>query len=191
MTDTRHVPKPDWVSQVDTAPAFDLDVDALLRAGEFPLTIVQDHLADLGADGGGVLRSSFDPSPLIRALERGGYDCWTSEDCTGKTILRVRRAAADEGGIRPSETLDSDEGERFWLEGEELHMDVRQMPPPMPMIAILEFLDSGAHEGAVFVHTPHFPVHLLPELEERHVQWQLVTDQPNESILRLTRDTLS
>lgn len=188
MTDMRPADKPDWVSQVDTAPAFDLDADALLRAGEFPLTIIQDHLSAMGPGHGGLLRSTFDPSPLVRAIEQSGYECWLSEDCQGHTILRIWHGSPGgvQGNMAPGAAVQ--EEERFWLEGGKLHMDVRNMPPPMPMIAVLQFLDSGAHDGDLYIHTPHFPVHLLPELEERHVHWQMIADQPQETILRLSRD---
>lgn len=187
MTDIYPSDKPDWVDFVDAKPAFDLDADALLRAGEFPLTVIEDRLASVGPQHGGVLRATFDPSPLVRAIEKSGYACWQSKDCSGGIVLRVWRGSNNDRPEGQAHCQAVDEEERFWLDEGRLHMDVRHLPPPAPMIAILEFLDSGAHDGDLYIHTPHFPVHLLPELEERDVHWQMIEDGPEGTELRLTK----
>ena len=52
-----------------------LDADALLAAGETPLTRVTQALRD---DPDGIVRlvSSFEPTPLIEALEKAGHRVW-------------------------------------------------------------------------------------------------------------------
>lgn len=189
MNDMRFTDKPDWVRLVDANPAFDLNADALLKAGAFPLAAVQDEVAHLESHNGGILRATFDPTPLIRAMEQSGFDCWSSQDCEGTVILRIWRPDRD-AALTIAEPEDDSDG-RFWLVGEDLHLDVRHLPPPMPMVAILQFLDSGAHEDDLVVHTPQFPVHLMPELEERAIHWTVLDDQPGETIIRLSKDPAS
>lgn len=81
-------------------------------------------------------------------------------------------------------------GRRFWFDAQGLHLDVRDLTPPAPMIEALRLLaalrdDQG---DGVLLHTPHLPMHLLPELEERGWAWEvLVADGPDGALLRLER----
>jgi hypothetical protein len=49
-----------------------------------------------------------------------------------------------------------------------IHIDVRGLNPPEPMIAILQMIDSGQADGAALIaHLDREPIFLYPELEDR------------------------
>lgn len=59
-----------------------------------------------------------------------------------------------------------DAGSRIWQNADGVHIDVRGLSPPEPMIAILQLLDSGG-TAAVIAHLDREPIFLYPELDER------------------------
>ena len=60
-------------------------------------------------------------------------------------------------------------------------------PYPPPAAAILQAIKKDGGDS-ILLHTPQFPVPLLPELEERGWAWEDVADTPEGSILRLSRE---
>ena len=48
-----------------------------------------------------------------------------------------------------------------------MHLDVRGLEPPEPMVAILRLIDGGEIENVLIVHLDREPVFLYPELDER------------------------
>jgi hypothetical protein len=48
-----------------------------------------------------------------------------------------------------------------------MHLDVRGLEPPEPMVAILRLIDGGEVENVLIAHLDREPVFLYPELDER------------------------
>lgn len=183
MTDMLQVHEPGWVKQVDATPAFDLDADRLLQTGEYPLSVFQLRASALKPLSGGVLRSTFDPTPLERAMRDGGFECWQTEGPNGEYRLRIwRRSTA---AVSEAQKKMKQPSGCFWCAHDGLHLDVRHLPAPMPMIAIFQFLDSRAQNSDIIIHLHEFPMHLLPELGRRHINWQVISEEPGETVLRL------
>ena len=80
---------PDWVDVARVAQT--LDAEALLDAGEVPLTVVNARASALGP--GELLRiaSGFRPVPLVEALGRQGYRCFVRETGPGRFETFVAR----------------------------------------------------------------------------------------------------
>jgi len=74
-----------------------------------------------------------------------------------------------------------------WREADALHIDVRGMTPPGPLVAILRLVDSLAEPVPVIVHHDRHPQLLFPELAERGWVAEVVAGDPGEVRLRLTR----
>ena len=75
---------------------------------------------------------------------------------------------------------------KHWFEDDGLHIDVRELPPPEPMVAILGQLDRADQSGPVIVHHNREPVYLYPELAERGWVCTIVPGETNEVRLLLT-----
>lgn len=56
---------------------------------------------------------------------------------------------------------------RKWTTPEAVHIDVRGLDPPGPMVAILRLIDSGEVDAVIIAHLDREPVFLYPELHER------------------------
>lgn len=64
--------------------------------------------------------------------------------------------------------------ERIWRTEEALHVDVRGLEPPGPMIAILRLIDGDQVDGALIAHLDREPIFLYPELHERGWAYELL-----------------
>ncbi len=75
---------PEWVDQ--TRVVARIDADALLAAGQVPLTHLHPILRQ-SAGGIVCVTSTFRPAPLVEALERAGNATWTEQ--TGASSFRL------------------------------------------------------------------------------------------------------
>lgn len=80
-------------------------------------------------------------------------------------------------------------GSRTWRTADAIHIDVRGLQPPEPMIAILRLIDSGTVGDVLVAHLDREPIFLYPELDERGWNHAVADFSPSEGevILRLTR----
>lgn len=78
---------------------------------------------------------------------------------------------------------------RRWRDAEGEHIDVRGLPPPQPLVAILRLvMEQGSGGVAVIVHHDRDPVLLYPELAERGWVAEPLAADPGEVRLRLRPD---
>jgi len=76
---------------------------------------------------------------------------------------------------------------REWADDDGSHIDVRGLPPPEPMVAILSLLERDIAGDRVIVHHDRDPIFLYPELAERGWSHQRVPGEAGEVRLVLTR----
>ena len=81
----------------------------------------------------------------------------------------------------------TDNGAKVWRAGDGVHIDVRGLERPGPMIAILSLIDGSGHEGVVVAHLDREPVFLYPELAERGWSHALVPGEADEVRLVLSK----
>lgn len=60
-----------------------------------------------------------------------------------------------------------DDGSRVWLTPDALHVDVRGLEPPEPMVEILRLIDGEVVDGVLVAHLDREPIFLYPELDDR------------------------
>jgi hypothetical protein len=77
--------------------------------------------------------------------------------------------------------------QRRWVEDDGVHIDVRGLPPPEPLVAILALVRDVADATAVIVHHDRDPKLLYPELAEIGWAAQAIEGEPGEVRLRLSR----
>jgi hypothetical protein len=80
-----------------------------------------------------------------------------------------------------------DHPSRRWVEPDGIHIDVRGLPPPQPIVRILALVESIRDATRVVVHHERDPQFLYPELAE--LGWSAVRiDAPRGEVrLRLER----
>lgn len=76
---------------------------------------------------------------------------------------------------------------RRWTSADGVHIDVRGLPPPEPLVAILELVTSLPEATPVIVHHERDPLLLYPELAELGWAAERIDAPPGEVRLRLER----
>jgi len=74
---------------------------------------------------------------------------------------------------------------RQWADPDGWHIDVRGLPPPQPLVAILRLIDSTPTLRVLIVHHDRDPMLLYPELAERGWAAERIEGAPGEVRLRL------
>jgi hypothetical protein len=79
------------------------------------------------------------------------------------------------------------EAARQWTEADGIHIDVRGLPPPAPLVSILQLVGSIRGRTPVIVHHDRDPQLLYPELAEIGWTAARIDGEPGEVRLRLER----
>jgi uncharacterized protein DUF2249 len=90
---------------------------------------------------------------------------------------------------RADTIMGGEEKSRRWIEADGIHIDVRGLPPPQPMVTILELVESIRDSTPVVVHHERDPQFLYPELAEIGWTAARIDAPPGEVRLRLERAT--
>ncbi len=86
-----------------------------------------------------------------------------------------------------------EEKSRIWRVADAVHIDVRGLAPPEPMVAILQTIDGGDIDTALIAHLDQEPIFLYPELDDRGWSHELLpsscggTDCEDGVMLRMAR----
>lgn len=67
-----------------------------------------------------------------------------------------------------------EEQSRIWRTADAVHIDVRNLEPPGPMVAILQAIDGGEVDTALIAHLDREPIFLYPELDDRGWSHEIV-----------------
>lgn len=147
-----------------------MDVRDQLAGGSDPFKNIIDTLNTLPE--GYVLEvvNSFEPKPLITILNKKGYE--SDVVTTSNEIKTYFLKAGEEKQPTKQEVVNyvsakELEFEQLKFENHCTEIDVKHMEMPMPMVTILESLESLKENEALYVNHKKVPQMLLPELEER------------------------
>jgi hypothetical protein len=86
-----------------------------------------------------------------------------------------------------------EESARVWRTAEAVHIDVRGLDPPEPMVMILGLIDGGEVGSPIIAHLDREPIFLYPELDDRGWAHEIVPSEcgdpgcENEVLLQLVR----
>jgi len=149
---------PEPVRRSGAARVQDLDVRPLFARGEEPFPVIMAAAKELASDETLHLIAGFRPQPLFGVLRSLGFDHCIEERegvfhiwffRTSETIQETRAAAARAPLQDPVE------------------MDVREMEPPKPLIAILTRLGELGPGAQLLVHHHREPLLLYDKLALR------------------------
>jgi uncharacterized protein DUF2249 len=89
--------------------------------------------------------------------------------------------------VRPAEEP------RIWRTADAVHIDLRGLEPPEPMVAVLRMIDGGELDSALIAHLDREPIFLYPELDDRGWSHELMpsssgsTDWEDGVMVRMLR----
>ncbi|NOZ41885.1 MAG: DUF2249 domain-containing protein [Alphaproteobacteria bacterium] len=175
---------PDWFSCLDRRHCERMDVRPLLAAGTDPLTQI---LARVDALSPGVvlqIDAPFDPVPLRRLLAGRGYASHPVRLSGDHWQVFFHQQAAPE---LPS-LAGLPEFPLMWQDGA-LDMDLRGLMPPNPMVAVLRIIEGGGAGDSFTVWLDRDPVHLYPELAERHWRAEVVEQDSDGVRVRISKES--
>ena len=155
---------PEWLAL--TLDAEPLDVRPLLAVGEDPLRVILEAAETVDFGGVLVIDAPFNPSPLRRILAARGFSSYGRVLAPGHWRIFFHLNGGQDWE-RDAEVDVGPEGAMSWREEDGLHIDVRKLKPPQPMLAVLRLLETAAPDEVVVVHHERVPQFLLPELAER------------------------
>lgn len=155
---------------ISSGKLISLDVRASLAGGVDPFKIIIDKLKTV--PDGFVLEvvNSFEPKPLINILNNKGWASLVIS--TPPEIKTYFLKVAEETEVVEKKVVNyvtqkELEYEKLKFENNCIEIDVRDLEMPMPMVTILEQLETLKNNEALFVHHKKVPQMLLPELEQR------------------------
>ncbi|MDO8605414.1 MAG: DUF2249 domain-containing protein [Phaeospirillum sp.] len=165
MVDGRDVGgPPEWLaSALDCQP---VDVRGLLAEGTDPFSAIMEAAAGVEFGGFLVIDAPFNPSPLRRVLAGRGFSSYGRKLSEGHWRVFFHQ----DGGAdweRGAEVEVTPEGAMTWREDDGIHIDVRKLTPPNPLLAIIRLVEGIAGNETVVVHHDREPQLLALELAER------------------------
>jgi uncharacterized protein (DUF2249 family) len=161
-----------WPPVLDTLRRVDLDVREDIRAGREPIARIMATVKTLAPGDALALRAPFEPAPLYKVLGARGFEHWTERLAADDWRVWFYRAGvpAASGGAPAAS-------------GEAATLDVRGLPPPEPMVRVLELLDGLAPGATLTVLHERRPMFLYPQLEDRG--FTHVTEEPAPGVVRI------
>ncbi len=178
-------PMPSYLQSLQPEQIIPFDVRAMLADGNDPLKQIQAKIKTLQKGEALLIINSFEPVPLIKLLEKQGFDAYVKyiDNDTIETYF-YKIASETNSSIDENEATVTDNGDWEQLlqqyENNLVEIDVRHLEMPMPMMAILEALDVLPNEKALFVHHKRIPVFLLTELKDRQFDFRIKEIQEGE-----------
>ena len=143
---------------LDSLRPVELDVRDDIRRGAEPFKRIMAAVKALADDEMLVIRAPFEPAPLYKVLGGQAFDHWTERhDATDWSVWFYRRT--------------------------DLVLDVRGLEPPLPMVRVLERLDTLAPGETLLVVHERRPVFLYPQLDQRGFAHE--TDEPEPGVVRI------
>ncbi|MFZ1415272.1 MAG: DUF2249 domain-containing protein [Defluviicoccus sp.] len=176
---------PSWLQSFDPAGATRIDVRPHLAAGREPFDDIMALARSLDVGDGLIIEAPFDPVPLRTVLAEQGFETFAERIETGHWRLLCLRQR--EPNVTPPARGSAAGGAAVWREADGVHIDVRGLSAPAPLVAIVRLIESGEHTGTIVAHLDRDPVYLYPELAARNWSAAPVPGDAAEIRLRLAK----
>jgi uncharacterized protein (DUF2249 family) len=169
--------RPEILDALPAAQRVELDVRADIRRGEEPFARIMAAVKGLAPDQVLALRAPFEPIPLYEVLGKRGFAHWTEQRAADDWSVWFYREGQTSAPPVPSPARAVEPPART------ITLDVRGLEPPLPMVRVLERLDTlGDGEELEVLHVRR-PMLLYPQLEDRGFAHE--TDEPEPGLVRI------
>ena len=153
-----------------------LDVRPILDGGTDPFNAIMETLKTLKPEETLRIINTFEPIPLLNILKGKGYEYESERPEEGIVHTYLHKVSDEEVKKEKIEEIVATELTYEDLEnrydGKLMEIDVRDLEMPMPMVTILEAIESLETGNALFVHHKKLPQYLLPELKQRDFDYK-------------------
>lgn len=167
---------PEYLKTLSKDQIVILDVRDMISGGQDPLRPIQSKVKELEPGQALNVINTFEPAPLISLLERQGFKAFVDQVEDERFDTYFYRE--DGGSFEEIKTEDTSNAEDWDLmlkkfEGKMREIDVRHLEMPMPMMTILENLETLPDDQALYVNHKKVPVFLLTELKDREYEYRI------------------
>ncbi len=163
--------RPAWLSESITYTT--LDVRKAIEDGHDPLKEINQSYRQLSPGDILCIINTFIPYPLIKLLENKGAQTFVDSineqeyhtyfQKGGQTVASKPKSPSKISTLNPSEFQDILDS---YDNNDVIRLDVRELPMPQPMEAILNALPLLRSENILHINHKRVPLHLLEEMEE-------------------------
>jgi len=71
----------------------------------------------------------------------------------------------------------SNDETRVWRTPDAIHINLRGLEPPEPLVTILQMIDRGEVDNVLIAHFDHEPIFLYPELDDRGWSHEIIASE--------------
>jgi uncharacterized protein (DUF2249 family) len=191
----KNKPIPEYLQNIPQDKLINFDVRAMLDTGNDPLKSIQQKVKSLNPGEVLVIINNFEPVPLIKLLEKQGFQTYvdfidqdTIKTYFYKTTKQDEKTAPTNVGDENLSTSEDWDTLVKKYEGNMVNIDVRHLEMPMPMMTILENLETMPTDKALYVQHKRIPVFLLTELKDRQFDYRIKEVQEGEVYLLIFKN---
>lgn len=152
----------------------EFDIRPVLDKNEDPFNSIMAILTKLSNSNILEITSPFEPIPLIRIVEKKGYETLTIET-NNLYKLYIKKSKTTQVIVHDEIYNDPSETRTLLskFKGRIQELDVRNLEMPLPFVTILEELSTLKPDYALFVHHKRIPQFLLPKINEMGFTYQI------------------
>lgn len=162
---------PNLKEAIEKNNIYELDVRPSLAKGIDPFTLIMQTLKETPEDVVLKIINTFEPIPLIKILNGKGYASYveTINETVFTYFLKTSNTTAPTNKKNNISKVKEEELdiEKNKFQNKIKEIDVRDLEMPLPMVTILNELETLQKGTALFVHHKKIPQYLLPEIEDR------------------------
>lgn len=181
---------PSFLKNIKPEQILTLDVRSMLASGSDPLKLIQQKVKELKKGQVLLIINTFEPTPLIKLLQKQGFEAYVQvmEDEIVETYFYKTTNAADTQVAASTETSGDWDAILKRFDNKLQSIDVRHLEMPMPMMTILEALETLPDDEALYVRHKRIPVFLLTELKERNFDYRIKEVREGEVYLLIFKN---
>ncbi len=169
--------KPEKLKNIPQGKIVGLDVREDIAAGNDPFIKIMGTVKSLKNDEVLKITNVFEPIPLYSILKKKGLEHYTERTDDIWQIYFYKEESLEENEIEENAY------EATAVEEKVIELDVRNLPPPEPMIKIFEMLPQMDDKTVMLVHHHREPMMLYEKLEERG--FEAVTNKIEENYFKV------
>ncbi len=165
---------PNFMKNLSSEKVVVMDVRSVLDEGKDPFNMILKKVNQLEPHQVLKLVNTFEPVPLIQILGKKGFETYTefeSEQLVNTYFYKADNVKTLDVKIKSA----NDDWDTLMKKYEKNinSIDVRNLEMPLPMLTILDELETLPEENALYVYHKRIPVFLLPELQDRKFEYRI------------------
>jgi hypothetical protein len=157
-----------------------VEVKSVIKQGLSLFTHMMDTVNQLKPGQSLIVKSTFNPRPLISQMRRRGYQI--TQEKVGKMTITTFNPTGE--APQPGKTAPATETP---IKGAEIFLDNRGLVPPEPMQRTLAKLEEIPVGTVLVIHNDRVPVFLLGQLDDDGYPYETQAQPDDSAIVRILK----